>query len=118
MPMFGEKTTKESDNAQQVDTRLTTLLKQWEPPQPSPNFEAAVWRRIDASQSQSTMFQWRILRPAWSAPIAAAAGLMIGIGLALALPTQQRPARHIAGPLFHSQTVAGSYLAMTTGGTR
>jgi hypothetical protein len=116
--MFEKKTTKEADAEQQVDTRLTALLKQWDTPQPSPNFEAAVWRRVDASQQKATIIPWLMLRPAWSAPIAAAAGLMIGIGLALALPTQQRPAGHSAGPLFHSQTVAGSYLAMTTGGTR
>lgn len=106
------------------DLRLRALLREWPTPDPRGGFEAAVWRRIRAAAAEirplpgrSHVRCWLALRPAWANALAAAAGIVVGVGLAVAGSGAQA-GRLADEPLLHSQTLAGSYLTMVTGGTR
>ena len=110
---------RQDDNA-----RLSTLLKEWSAVEPSPAFDQGVWARIRRETVTAPprvalldFLRLALARPAWAAAAAAVIGIGLGIVAALVAP---RPA--VAGPqterLLQRDTLAGSYLAMTTGGIR
>ena len=107
------------------DKRLTALLREWKTVEPEPAFEAAVWRRIRAQSAPpsrhtalSNLRAWLELRPVWANAIAAAAGILAGVGLAFFAPASGGE-RRTGDPLLHSETtLAGSYIAMATGEAR
>ena len=107
------------------DARLKAVLQQWRGPEPAANFTSGVWRRVRASPAASPQAAgvWTILRgwltadPAWVQAVAAAVGIVVGIGAAFAGPPpcafDLAPA-----PFAHSQTLAGAYVSMVSGGMR
>ncbi|MBI2441279.1 MAG: hypothetical protein HYV35_07915 [Lentisphaerae bacterium] len=127
------------------DPRLTALLQEWRGIEPSPTFEASVWRRIRSAAVKEQPLPglwavairsaWQAMHSAWQArgwlraetvwtPTLAAAGLVLGVSLALALP-QPRSGPDFAvyhalsvAPLINSRTLAGAYLTVTSGGIR
>ncbi len=109
--------------AQAGDKRLVELLREWKGVTPSAGFEAAVWRRIRSASEPEQRHQpvitllreWFVPRPAWVNTLAAAAGIVIGIGLAFSNPGA-RDQRQGGQPLLRSQTLSGAYLAMVSGG--
>ena len=123
--MFGRRFRWEGGKVQEGDERLSALLEQWKGLEPRANFEAAVWRRIRTASAPEqrrlplviTLRDWFVPRPAWASAMAAAAGIVVGVGLAFSTPAA-RDGRQADEPLLHSQTLAGSYLTMMTGGTR
>lgn len=123
--MFGRRFRSESRKAQEGDERLSMLLREWKGATSPPNFEAAVWRRIRIASAPeqrrlrlvTTLREWLVPRPAWANTMAAAAGIVVGVGLAFSTPVAHG-GRSAAEPLLDSQTLAGSYLAMVTGETR
>ena len=112
------------DCPQKHDERFNSLLREWRDIEPSANFETEVWRRIRAASvtgqqgvtTSTTPRKVVVLRLAWVNAIAAAAGLVIGIGLAFSMPAVHDGA-HADEALLHSQTLTGSYLTMA-GATR
>ena len=123
--MFGRHFRSESSKAQEGDARLSALLSEWKGAEPPANFEAAVWRRIRAASAPeqqrlsvaTTLCEWFVPRFAWVNTVAAAAGIVVGVGLAFSTPGA-RDNRQANEPLLRAQTLAGSYLAMVTGETR
>ena len=123
--MFGIRFKSERNKAKGGEERLSGLLKAWKGPEPKANFEAAVWRRIRAAAAPTPqglnvvmiVREWLVARPAWVSATAAAAGIIVGVGLAFSTPAV-RDGRQADEPLLHSQTLAGSYLTMVTGGAR
>lgn len=123
--MFGTRLRSESSKTQEGDERLRALLRAWKGVEPQASFETAVWRRIRAvsAAEQSRLSaaaawrEWFVPRPAWVNAVAAAAGVVVGVGLAFSTPAVRDGSRGDA-PLLHSQTLAGSYLTVVTGGTR
>lgn len=123
--MFGSGLRAEDRKPQEADARLTTVLREWKAVEPRGSFELDVWRRIretSAAERQhrsavTLLREWLAPRHAWAGPIAAAAGIVVGIGLGISLPAMH--AGHGAHePLLLSQTVAGSYLALVAGDIR
>lgn len=120
--MFNANSKNKPDPDHPGNARLKALLQQWRGIEPSATFEAAVWRHIRAAavEGQQVPRLWSIARTWLSAesawvPAMAAAGLLLGVALALAMP-QARP--YYAAPLVNSQTLAGAYLGMASGGIR
>ena len=120
--MLGRHFRSESGKAQGSDERLSALLQKWKSPEPSADFESAVWQGIrEASATEegrlslvTTLREWLVPCPAWVNVLAAAAGLVVGLQLAFATPVE--PSRHtIDVTLPHSQTLASAYLATVTG---
>lgn len=107
------------------DVRLGDLLRKWHSIEPKANFETAVWRGIHTATAPgqrrfpalTTLRDWFAPRPAWVNAMAVAAGIVVGVGLAFSTPTVG-DGRQADEPLLHSQTMAGSYLALVTGETR
>lgn len=98
------------------DTNLTALLQEWRGITPGATFEADVWNKIQHN-SQPILREWVTSQFAWVNALAAAAGLVLGVGLAFNAPST--PTRNDAGPsLLHTHTLAGSYLTMAAGGIR
>jgi hypothetical protein len=104
------------------EERLNASLREWRGVDPSPHFEAMVWRRIRAV-SANEPFGSRIARilldtilphPVWATALAATVAILLGVSAGLAASPGQDHYQ-AAGPLLHSQTLAGSYLAMTAG---
>ena len=104
---------------------LSALLQLWEGVEPEAGFEAGVWRRIRTGTTPVCRREpragpypgWLMLRPAWVTGYAAAAAVIVGIGMGL-LSQQIFPDRPTAHPLLQSRTVAGTYLAVSTGESR
>ena len=110
--------------AQEDEDRLTLLLREWKDIEPKAGFEATVWRRIRAASVQEPHLSltallrgWFMPRPVWVSLMAAAAGVLVGVGLAFS-SFPARDGHNAYEPLLHSQTLAGSYFSMATGGTR
>lgn len=107
------------------DLQLQKALQHWHGIEPRSGFESRVWRRIRAAPAAEFTAPglWAILRgclaaeQAWVPAMAATAGLLIGVALALSVP-QPRAAPYSAAPLLHSRTLAGAYLTMVSGGAR
>lgn len=123
--MFKKWVLRRHNCPQQLDERLHSLLHEWRGIEPSANFETEVWKRIHAASvteqqdtpSSITPRKAVVLRLAWANAIAAAAGLVIGIGLAVAT-SATHDGSHADEALLHSQTLTGSYLTMVAGVTR
>jgi hypothetical protein len=123
--MVGKHFRSESGKGPAGDERLSTLLHEWKGIEPRADFEAAVWRRIRADQAADrgrrrileAWREWLDPLPAWVNVAAAAAGIVVGIGMGLSTPAAPG-GRQADEPLLHSQTLAGSYLAMATGRTQ
>ncbi len=123
--MFERHLRPESGKTQEGDERLAALLQEWKGVEPQSNFESCVWRRIRAASALeqrplpalTVLRDWFVPRTAWANAMAAAAGIIVGVGLALSTPAM-RDGHQTNEPLLHSQTLTGSYLTMVTGGTR
>lgn len=123
--MFGVKFRSEHNLAHPDDARLKALLQQWPGIEPRADFEFCVWRRIrTAATAESTapglwvvVRGWLAAEPAWVPAMAATAGILVGVALALSAP-QTRTGPYSAAPLLHSQTLAGAYLTMVSGEAR
>lgn len=122
--------------AQPDDARLKAVLQQWPGLEPRADFAARVWQGIHAPRAAEARANplWTIIRawltrlgealrrslaaePAWVYAMAATAGIMVGVSMALSAPPP-RAVPYSAAPLFHSQTLAGAYLTMASGGSR
>lgn len=114
--MFNKNSFRRQKSPISNDENLTVLLQEWQGIKPGANFEAEVWNRIRHS-SQSPLREWFTPPLLWVNALAAAAGLVLGVGLAFNVPSSQDrfPAET---SLLHAQTLAGSYLAMADGGLR
>lgn len=116
--------TLKNRNGSDGDKRLRALLMQWKGVEPQADFEAAVWRRIRVAQGNDQGLkpileacrEWLAPLPPWVNVAAAAAGIIVGVGVGL-INSRAPDGRHGVEPLLHPQTFAGSYLAMTTGRT-
>ena len=123
--MSGNRFRSESGKEPAGDERLSVLLQQWKSVEPQADFEAAVWHRIRADRAVDrgsrrfveTWREWLAPLPAWVNVAAAAAGIVVGIGMGFSTPAAPG-GRQADEPLLHSQTLAGSYLAMATGRTQ
>lgn len=122
--MFGRRFRSKSRNEQEGNERLTALLHEWKDIEPQAGFEAKVWSRIRAVSmpeqrrfNVATTLEWFTPHPVWVNALAVAAGIAVGVGLAFSTPAMHDN-RQTDEPLLHSQTLAGSYLAMAAGGTR
>jgi hypothetical protein len=123
--MLGNRFRSESGKQPSGDERLSVLLQQWNSVEPKANFESAVWQRIRATRSadrgrRRILEAWRegiVPLPAWVNVAAAAAGIVVGVGMGFSTPAAPG-GRQADEPLLHSQTLAGSYLAMATGRTQ
>jgi len=88
------------------DNQLHQLLQQWKEIEPSPNFDAQVWRRL--RQRKPTFADWLRLwlpRPAFALGAAAAVGAAIGIASGWFSVVPDR-GFGLLGP----DTLAGSYV--------
>jgi len=117
--------TEKPGNATQADeARLSAVLKGWHAVETSPEFDQAVWARIRHEAvtvpprlTVIDFLRQTLAQPAWAAAAAAVIGLGMGVTVALVSP---RPATAgtQAERLLQRDTLAGSYLAMTTGALR
>ncbi len=104
----------------QQDEHLGALLREWKAVEPGVGFEAAVWRRLREAEEQpvgAVVSGWRNPASAWINVAAAAAAVVIAMGVAFAVPRAQED-RHVGGPLLHRHTLVGAYLSVTIGGSR
>lgn len=123
--MFGRRAAERETEQCARDAHLSTLLRQWKGVEPSADFETAVWRRIrtaSASEPRSLSIigfvrDWILSHPALASVAAAAAAIVVGGLAGISVPMTQE-SHQAAEPLLHTQTLAGSYLAMATGGSR
>ena len=106
------------------DVRLSAVLKDWRGVEPSAAFDQGVWDRIRreavTAPRRPTLIdflQRTLAQPAWAAAAAAVIGLGIGAAVALMAPHPAAAASQTAR-LLQRDTLAGSYLAMSTGGLR
>lgn len=105
----------------EADERLGARLRQWQGIEPSPGFDRAVWDRIraEAAAEPVRLTVIELLRrplagPAWSAAAAAVLGVGIGVAAAFLHPRSTESAAQTVR-LLQPDTLAGAYLAMTTG---
>lgn len=106
---------------QTEDKRLSALLREWQELAPAAGFEAAVWRRIRTAGTGTPQVLCAAamtrkgfgMRAAWVNGLAAAAGILVGMGAAFLLPAAYE-ARPASDALLRPQTLAGSYLALVT----
>ena len=103
------------------DERLGRVLRTWDGIEPRTDFKEGVWRRIRSAPVEeergSWLDVWRdLLAPPWAWANAAlvAVAVLAGVWAGTALPREARA----ADPLLNTDTVAGSYLIMMTGGAR
>ena len=123
--MFGKWFKIKRNVADYSGPRLKAVLQQWHGIEPRSDFESCVWRRIrTAAVAESNahgfwviLRGWLVAEPAWVHAMAATAGLLVGVAMALPAP-QTRTGTYSAAPLLHSQTLAGAYLTMVSGGSR
>src|SRR5450830_772485 len=109
MKMFGIKLRSQHNFAHPGDARLKALLQQWPGIEPRSDFESCVWRRIRVAAAAESRAPglWVIVRgwlsaePAWVHAAAAAAGLLVGVSMALSVP-QTRTGAYSTAPLLHA----------------
>jgi len=91
------------------DDKLNAVLKQSKGIEPGPGFEQRVWSRIHTAKPVPVQ-RWR----EWVAPLAVAAGIMLGIGLGLLIPANGKAA---SGDviLARNGSLTGAYLALSSG---
>jgi hypothetical protein len=107
------------------DGRVDALIREWKSPPPGASFEAAVWRRIRASPRVQPAWI-RVLealrdsfapQPVWVPAMVVLAAVLLGTGVGFLSSGTDR--HHLVSePLLESRTLAGAYLAMSTGGVR
>ena len=108
------------------DERLSALLNEWKAVEPQAGFEAEVWRRIRTASGAKqprprvvlVLREWVGPRLAWVNGLAAAAGIVVGIWLALSVSLPRGVHPPAGDVLLRADTLAGSYVTMVTGGTR
>lgn len=123
--MFGTKLRTKHSLVHPDDARLKAILQQWHGLEPRSDLESCVWRRIRvaAAAESAAPGLWAIVRgwlsvePAWVPAMAATAGLLVGVAMALSVP-QTRPGPSSTASLLHAQTLTGAYLTMVSGGAR
>ena len=123
--MFGVKFRSEHNLAHPADARLKAVLQQWPAIEPRFDFESCVWRRIRVAYAEESTAPglwgkvrgWLSAEPAWVHAVAAAAGLVVGVSMALSVP-QTRTSSYPAAPLLYAQTLTGAYITMVSGGAR
>jgi hypothetical protein len=123
--MFGRRASEREIGQDARDAHLSTLLREWKGVEPPADFEAAVWRRIRTASALEPrglsligfVRDWILPHPAWASVVAAAAAIVVGGWAGISTP-MAREDRQDAEPLLHAQTLAGSYLAMASGGSR
>jgi hypothetical protein len=107
-----------------ADERLTALMREWKDIEPGAGFDAAVRARVrsgaspESAEAAERGWWWiRVLpEPTWATALAAALAVVLGTLAGAAGPA--RVGRQTPEPLFHPQTLAGSYLSAVTGGAR
>jgi hypothetical protein len=102
------------------DPQLTRLLRQWRDIEPTPNFEAAVWRRIRLAESAQPrrapladiLCEW-IRKPAYVTVFAVMLGASIGLWAGV-LSTPPRPSAHGFGSFqfLGGETLSGGYVQL------
>lgn len=123
--MFGKMSERQPDRTGESDKRLHSLLQEWRPIEPSPNFSTAVWRRIRRDSvpepkglpSPFLLFDQFLPQPPWVAAAAVAVAVILGVWAGLPPPTE-RKSHWVSEPLLQPQTLTGAYLAMATGDTQ
>ena len=108
-----------------ADRRLSERLAEWKAIVPSDGFERAVWRRIrtvpvsnaPAVRWAAGFRAWVAEQAIWASAVAAAAGIVVGVWAGM-MPSRAHAARQHGEALLHGQTLAGSYLALSPGGSR
>lgn len=123
--MFGRRLRAEDSNPREGDACLTALLREWKAVEPRGSFEVDVWRRIRTASVPAhgranvvtILPKWFAARPVWVGSIAAAAGIVVGAGVALSA-SAMHDVHEADEPLTHSHTIAGAYLALVAGGIR
>ena len=92
------------------DNKLDALLRQGRVIEPRAGFEQAVWSRINTTGRERKIW-WS----GWVVPVAVAAGLLIGLGLAVRFPATSTNSA-APGMLVRNGSLTGSYLALVGGG--
>ena len=114
------KGTEESNDEAAARSRLSERLKSWSGIEPRADFADEVWARIrNEPETLSPAFLLAGIRVPmlWANALAAMLGLAVGMGAGL----MSLSGRHVSSddnPLLKPDTVAGSYLAMLSGGGR
>lgn len=123
--MFGRRIRAGNPGDAERDERLSALLSAWQDKEPSAEFNAGVWQRIRGASRSPTQgvsvlrlcYRGILPHPGWATALASSAAIMIGI--AAGLSSRASPENHAgSNPLFHGQTLAGTYLAMAKGDIR
>ncbi len=120
--MVGDRYKSKIDKTAEDDARLSALLRQWEGVEPRDDFDAAVWRKIRMglptefrrAPRSGRLLRWVPARLAGTTAIAAAAAVVVGVGMGF-LSQRTVPMRPASHPLLQSRTVAGAYLSAITG---
>ena len=105
------------------DEKLKERLQTWRGIEPRADFAVEVWRRVTAAPAVGldwfeTLHEWFGVQPVLANAAAALIAVAIGIGSTFALAQSQRDLLTISTPTLKGQTLAGTYLAMASGGTR
>ncbi|MCX7010891.1 MAG: hypothetical protein NTY53_27235 [Kiritimatiellaeota bacterium] len=105
------------------DEKLKERLRAWRGIEPRADFEAEVWRRVAATPTVGldwflALREWFGVRPALASVAALLLAIAVGIGSLTMLSQPQHTLLVINTPTLQGQTLAGTYLAMTSGGTR
>ena len=101
---------------------MNERLRAWRGIEPRADFEAEVWRRVAAEPVAGldwflALRDWFGVRPALASAAALLLAVAIGLGSTYALAQPAREGLAISTPSLQGSTLAGTYLAMTTGGT-
>lgn len=105
------------------DEKLKERLRGWRGIEPRADFEAEVWRRVAVVPAASlewfeALRQWFGVQPALATIAALLLAIAIGLGSIAALSQSQQLSLSINTPTLQGQTLAGTYLAMTSGGVQ
>ncbi len=119
--MIGKRYTGDGKVGQVRDEQLHALLANWRGIEPRDNFETAVWRRIRAEAIPETRWgwvagmlqEWILPHPAWATALAASVAIVVGGWAGSASDVQPRATQ--MHPLLQEHTLAGAYLAMSSG---
>ncbi len=104
------------------DEKLYERMRAWRGIEPRADFEAEVWRRVAAAPAAGhawflALREWFGVQPALASAAALLLAVAVGLGSTLALTPSQPAGLAISTPSLQGATLAGTYLAMTTGAT-